>query len=256
MRDDALLGLDGPANFRDLGGHRTEAGGRLRSGRVFRSDSLSYLSDADVGALRDRVGIRTVIDLRSPPEVGDHGHGPLSALVDQRHMPIVDQTKPEDAPRFRIRRQPQFQRIDEIYLHMLDAFGERFGAVIRVIAEADRHPLVFHCAAGKDRTGLVSALVLGACEVPDEDIAADFAYTEMRMPEIIARNTERLGGIEGVKTGAEVTGQQYGAQPGAMLTVLEQLRDRHGSLAAYLGSVGVTSAAVEALRRALVEPGS
>jgi protein-tyrosine phosphatase len=270
MREDALVALDGPANFRDLGGHTTTDGGTIRAGRVFRSDSLSYLSGADVEALRDRLGIRTVIDLRSPPEVGDHGHGPLSLLVDQRHMPIVDQTRQVVTRRLRFRRQQQFQRIDEIYLHMLSTYGDRFGLVLKVIADADRHPLVFHCAAGKDRTGLVAALVLGLCDVPDEDIAADFAYTESRMPEIIARNTERTGAAPptagagtdatptdvtgGEVTGAEVTGQQYGALPAAMMTVLEQIRERHGSLADYAVRIGLSVDDIDDLRAALVVP--
>ncbi len=96
---------------------------------------------------------------------------------------------------------------------------------------------MFHCAAGKDRTGLVSALVLAICEVPDEEIVADFAFTEARMPTIIARHTARA---ELGDRAAEVAGQQYGAPPVTMDTVLARLRAEHGDLVAYVESTGLT----------------
>ena len=247
-----LSELDGPANFRDLGGYATASGGLTRRGRVFRSDSLSYLSERDVAALRDELGVRTVIDLRAGHEVEEYGHGPLAAHVRQLHLPIVDQTREPPTPRRLIRRAPKFQTLDEIYGFMLREYAERFGAVLRVIADGDNHPLVFHCAAGKDRTGLVAALVLTLCGVPDDAIVTDFAFTESRMPEIIARHTERA---EGTARDAEVAGQQYGAQAATMHTVLESVRDEFGSVDAYVRSTGVTEDEIDALRAALVQPG-
>jgi protein tyrosine/serine phosphatase len=248
-----LAALDGPANFRDLGGYPTAAGGTTRRGRLFRSDSLSYLSDRDVASLRDELGVRTVIDLRAGHEVEEYGHGPLAAHVRQLHLPIVDQTREPPTPRRLIRRAPKFQTLDEIYGFMLREYAQRFGVVLRVIADADNHPLVFHCAAGKDRTGLVSALVLSVCGVADDTIVADFAFTESRMPEIIARHTARA---EEAAADAEVAGQQYGAQPATMSTVLEALRTEHGSVEAYVVSTGVTADELTQLRSALVEPGT
>jgi protein tyrosine/serine phosphatase len=245
-----LADLDGPANFRDLGGYSTASGGRTRRRRVYRSDSLSYLSDRDVAALRDELGVRTVIDLRAGHEVDEHGHGPLAAHVRHLHLPIVDQTREPPVPRRLIRRAPRFQRLEEIYTFMLGEYAERFGAVLRVIADAEQHPLVFHCAAGKDRTGLVAALVLSLCEVPDDLIVSDFAFTESRMPEIIARHTARA---EQASADAEVAAQQYGAQAVTMHAVLQNLRDEHGSVEEYVQAAGVGRDEIGALRAALVE---
>src|SRR3954453_13833403 len=115
MSIEHLAELDGPANFRDLGGYRTARGGVTRRGRLFRSDSLSYLSDRDVAALRDELGVRTVIDLRAGHEGEEYGHGPLAAHARQLHLPIVDQTREPPTPRRLIRRAPKFQTLDEIY---------------------------------------------------------------------------------------------------------------------------------------------
>jgi protein-tyrosine phosphatase len=169
--------------------------------------------------------------------------------VRQLHLPIVDQTRDPPAPRFRPRRVARFQTLEEIYVFMLDEYAARFGAVMRVVADPDQHPLVFHCAAGKDRTGIVAALVLSACGVDDVDIVADFAYTERRMPEIIARHVVRA---ERTDVPAEVASQQYGAQPVAMEATLAHLRDAYGSVEGYLVTAGLDDGAVARLRDALL----
>jgi protein-tyrosine phosphatase len=253
MSIEHLAELDGPANFRDLGGYRTERGGVTRRGRLFRSDSLSYLSNRDVAALRDELGVRTVIDLRAGHEVEEFGHGPLAAHVQQLHLPIVDRTREPASADAPVRQGPKLDTLDQIYGFMLGEYADRFAVVLRVIADRENHPLVFHCAAGKDRTGLVSALVLSLCGVPDESIVSDFAFTESRMPEIIARHT---AWAERAAAEAEVAGQQYGAQAATMHAVLQALREEHGSVEAYVLAAGLTTDEIEALRAALVEPAS
>ncbi len=251
MTSDRLVDLEGPANFRDLGGHATDDGGVVRLGRLFRSDSLSQLSAGDVARLRDELGVRTVIDLRAGHEVEEYGHGPLAPHVRQLHLPIVDETREPPLPTRRERKAAKFLTLDEIYAFMLREYAERFGAVLAVIAEAENLPLVFHCAAGKDRTGLVSALVLGICGVPDDVIVTDFAFTESRMPTIIARHTERA---EDRDQAVEVAGQQYGAQATTMATVLAAVRAEHSSIHGYVETTGLSQDAVAHMRAALVEP--
>jgi protein tyrosine/serine phosphatase len=246
-----IVELDGPGNFRDLGGVPTAGGGTVRTGRVFRSDSLSYLSQQDVEHLRDDLGVRTVIDLRAGHEVEDYGHGPLEAHVRQLHMPIVDQTREPALPSRKERKAAKFQTLDQIYAFMLEEYASRFAAVLEVIADAEQQPVVFHCAAGKDRTGLVSALVLALCDVPDASIVTDFAFTESRMPTIVARHTAHA---EATETHAEVAGQQYGAQAATMSIVLDALRAEHGSVEAYVLQAGLPASAVTGLRESLITP--
>lgn len=249
MSDERLVPLEGPANFRDLGGHVTAEGRSVRLHRVYRSDSLSGLTAADVERLRDDLGIRTVIDLRAGHEVEEYGHGPLEAHVRQLHLPIVDQTREPPKSRRRDRDAAKFQTLDQIYLFMLREYGNRFAAVLRVIADREAQPVVFHCAAGKDRTGLTAALVLGLCGVPDDAIVTDFAFTESRMPSIIARHTERAEGTDGA---VEVAGQQYGAQALTMTAVLAAVRTEYGSIEEYVISAGLEPSVVADLRATLL----
>jgi protein-tyrosine phosphatase len=243
--------LDGPANFRDLGGYRAGSQ-RLRRGRMFRSDSLSRLSEADVHHLVDELGLVTVVDLRAGHEVETYGHGPLGARgVVVHHLPIADETRadhverPADAP------DPSTMTLDEIYLLMLDRYAERFVRVLRTLAEADAHPLVFHCAAGKDRTGLVAALLLSLLGVDDETIAADYARTAEHIDELLERHRAQAA------TGSapvEVTDAFLQAEHDVMVRTLAGLRAAYGSPLQYLEAQGLEPESVAALRRALLEP--
>lgn len=246
---DRLIPLDGPANFRDLGGYETREGRRVRSGRVFRSDSLSYMSDGDVAYVVEVLGLRTVIDLRAGHEVDEFSHGPLEAAgITSHHLPIVDETRPAPADDDAL--DPRYLTLDEIYLMMLARFGGRFATVLAVLADADCHPLVFYCAAGKDRTGLVAALVLGLLDVAPDVIAADYALTAERMPVIIERHRARQARFGDT---AEVAHQAYGAHEAAMRRVLTELVAAHGSVERYVLEAGVEASAVASLRAALLE---
>ena len=222
----------------------------VRHGRVFRSDSLASLSDADIRYVVATLGLRTAVDLRAGHEVDEHPHGPVvEAGIVVHHRPIVDETRrrPDEAP------MPE-RGIDEIYVMMLDRFGDRIAAVVELIADADGHPAVFFCAAGKDRTGLVAAVVLSALGVPDETVAADYAFTAGVLPELAERNRVRA---EARGASAEVRLDAYGralatAEAATMLSVLSRLRAEHGSVEGYLEHHGLAPDAVGSLRAGLL----
>jgi protein-tyrosine phosphatase len=243
--------LEGPANFRDLGGYPA-AGGRLRRGRVFRSDSLSRLSDADVRHLVDELGLVTVVDLRAGHEVETYGHGPLGTHgVVVHHLPIADETRadhverPPDAP------DPAAMTLDQIYVLMLDRYADRFVRVVRALADEQSHPIVFHCAAGKDRTGIVAALLLSLLGVDDDIIAADYAVTAEHIDELLERHRAQS---EAGDSPVEVSDAFHSAELDVMRRTLRELRRRHGDAVQFLETHGLEPGAVEALRRALVEP--
>jgi protein-tyrosine phosphatase len=126
--------------------------------------------------------------------------------------------------------------------------------VVELIADADGHPAVFFCAAGKDRTGLVAAMVLGALGVPDETIAADYALTSGVLPVLVERNRARA---EARGASAEVRLDVYGraldtAEAATMLSVLTRLRWEHSSVEGYLQDHGLAPQAVDSLRAALL----
>jgi protein-tyrosine phosphatase len=218
----------------------------VRHGRVFRSDSLASLSDADLRHIVETLGLRTAIDLRAGHEVDDHPHRPvLDAGVVVHHRPIVDETRrhggdaPTDLP------------LDEIYFLMLERFGDRIATVVELIADADGHPAVFFCAAGKDRTGLVAAMVLSALGVSDETVAADYALTAGILPILVERNRARAE-ARGIAAEVWENERLLTAEAATMLSVLRRLRSEHVSIDGYLEAHGLAPHRVESLRAGLL----
>ena len=245
------IGLVGPANFRDLGGYRAGSF-RVRVGRVFRSDSLSRMTESDVRHVVDELGVATVVDLRAGHEVATYGHGPLGKEgVIVHHLPIADETRPERVERPVDAPDPSTMSLDEIYLIMLDRYSERFVAVLRMLADEATHPIVFHCAAGKDRTGLVAALLLSLLGVDDETVATDYAISAEHIDELIDRHRAQAAAVGNT---VEVTDALLAADAEVMMTMLEEMRRRYGSAEEYLQSHGLEAEAVAALRDSLLEP--
>jgi protein-tyrosine phosphatase len=241
--------LDGPANFRDLGGY--EAGSQfLRRGRVFRSDSLSHLTDRDVRHIVEELGVSTVVDLRAGHEVEVYGHGPLGAAgVVVHHMPIADETRPERFERPPDAPDPSTLTLDAIYVIMLERYAERFVGVLRMLADTATHPVVFHCAAGKDRTGIVAALLLSVLGVDDDVIAADYALTAEHIEELLGRHQARA---DADGNPVEVSDALMSADVAVMRNLLVEMRARYGSAEGYLESHGLEPEAVAALRSTLL----
>jgi protein-tyrosine phosphatase len=221
----------------------------VRHGRVFRSDSLASLSEADIRYVVATLGLRTAVDLRAGHELDDHPHRVVAdAGIVVHHRPIVDETRRRSVGA------PTDLALDDVYLMMLDRFGDRFATVVELMADAAGHPAVFFCAAGKDRTGLVAAIVLGALGVPDETIAADYAFTAGILPVLAERNRVRA---EARGASAEVQLDAYGqalamAEAATMLSVLTRLRAEHGSVDGYLQAHGLPTDAVAALRAGML----
>jgi protein-tyrosine phosphatase len=244
-----LVELDGPANFRDLGGYRTRAGRAVRTGRVFRSDSLSAMSGRDVEHCVQVLGLHTIVDLRTGHEVDRFSHGPLEREgVRFRHEPIIDETRVD--PDARSSDAAASMTLDEIYRMMLERFGDRFATVLRLVADPANHPLVFHCAAGKDRTGLTAALTLGLLDVDEETIVLDYVATAQRMPDLIARNLARAE-AQGDEL-VEVARQHYEARAEAMEEVLRWIHEEHGTIEGYVQAQGLEPQAITQLRSALL----
>jgi len=150
--------LDGCVNFRDLGGYPTEAGRRLRWRVLFRSDALHALSASDVAHLRDEIGMSDVVDLRSSFELGAEGRGLLeSEPIDFHHTPLFD----GDVRRAETAAAERLTTLAERYIGMLELASGPIARVVEILSSA-RGAAVFHCAAGKDRTGVISAVLLGA----------------------------------------------------------------------------------------------
>lgn len=237
------LDLDGCLNFRDLGGYPTAGGRTVRWRQVFRSDSLCHLSRPAVQQLREEIGLGVVIDLRSTAELRTEGRGPLAhEPVAFHHLPLYDGDTSRAAPSAEL-------TLADRYALLAEFAREPIAQVIATLATSGV-PAVYHCAAGKDRTGVVSAILLGLLDVPDEVIVADYAATQENLDAIV----ERLMAAEGYHAMlSALPPDTLHAEPETMLGFLERLRARHGSIADYARNAGVSDDTLAALRARLVE---
>jgi protein-tyrosine phosphatase len=236
------IDLDGCLNFRDLGGYPSADGRTVRWRRVFRSDALHHLSRQDVTRLRDEIGLGEVIDLRSSAELRSEGRGPLAGeSIRFHHHPLYDGETPKTAP------SAELKLTDRYFL--LAEFAKRpIASVIATLAGTDR-PAVYHCAAGKDRTGVVSAIVLGVLGVPDAVIVADYAATQENLDAII----DRLMSTKGYHNMlSALPPDTLHAEPETMLGFLQRMRATYGSMAAYAETAGVPADAIARLRDRLL----
>lgn len=239
--------LAGAFNFRDLGGLPAGRDRRVRTGTLFRSDTLQALTEDDVAVLVDRLGVELVVDLRIGPEAVDEGRGPLAAATvcylnaPLRDLPVssVDETA-----------DPAAQSL-HFYLEHLASPSPALPTLVRMLAAVAGRPTVLHCAAGKDRTGLVTALVLRLLGVADEDIVGDYLATEHNMPRIIERFRDWPRYRAHM---AAVPAEVYQAQEHTIRGFLAGLDERYGGAAGWARSRGIGDAALTQLADGLLEP--
>jgi protein tyrosine/serine phosphatase len=231
-------------NFRDLGGYRAAGGRTVRWGRLFRADDLCRLDDGDLARLGG-LGVRTVVDLRRPAEVTKLGRVPPAAFT-YLHAHVVHPEWPvaTEFPTLAVR----VEYLVDRYLEMAEAGGDGIGLALRTVADPAAAPVVFHCVAGKDRTGLVAAFTLYSLGVTEDDVADDYALSELAEEPNWSWHSARQAGVD-LRRRWEV----YTVAPReAMLAFLKALRERYGSVEKYLASIGVTAGYVEAMREHLL----
>ncbi len=242
--------LDGVFNFRDLGGYPTEDGRSLRWRTLFRADGLGRLTADDVETLRP-IALKTVVDLRRAHELDERGRFPFESYpVAFHHLPVIDTTW--DRELARSENLPATEFLHRAYTAMLAEGAPRFAAAFRVLADADALPAVFHCAAGKDRTGLLAALVLGALGVAAHDIVDDYALTQATMERFVARVRSERDGDALIDS---VPQTFFAAEPAAMTRVLDDIEQDHGSVRGYVRAIGVESDVLTRLETLLLVDG-
>lgn len=257
-QDMSWIDLEGAVNVRDLGGLPTSDGGSTVPGRLLRSENLQELTPGDVTKLVDEIGVRTVVDLRSTREVMTEGPAPLDSVpgVKRVHHPVLREfldasdtvraallTEAIDADR---ERYP-----DDVlcghYLGYLENRPEEVTGALRAIANAPAAVIV-HCAAGKDRTGVISALALTAAGVKPDVIVADYVATNERLEAIVGRLSRSK------MYGGDVTSrpvQAHAARGESMEAFLAQLDARYGGLSSWLEVHGFDGDDISQLRAKL-----
>jgi protein-tyrosine phosphatase len=244
------LPFEGILNFRDLGGYRTAAGGRTRWGKVFRADSLHQLTPADQAQF-EGLGLRVIYDLRTEPE--------------RQRQPTVVQAAPAlrsvwlpliaanqlDADSMRDRLKDGEQFLLDVYQGMVANSAPVFGALLSGLTRPDGLPAVFHCAAGKDRTGMTAAILLSVLGVSEHDVLQDYELTSQHRSE--KRRVEIMGSLEQLGLAPEIAAGLLSTPRWVMATVLDTIRSEYGSVEGYLlGPVGLTGGTIDDLRHLLV----
>ncbi|MFB9836326.1 tyrosine-protein phosphatase [Actinoallomurus acaciae] len=260
--------LDGAVNVRDMGGLITADGGTLRTGRLLRSDNLQGLTFADVDRLVTHIGIRHVIDLRSETEVTIEGPGPLTRepRVTIHHLSLfaegggltdVEADIPPATGRgidtdkilpWQNRAEEGGQESERSVNHYLGYLADRPDSVVDALRVMAQGPAIVHCAAGKDRTGVVIAFALNVLGVPRDRIVADYAATGDRLDAILARLRSSPTYAQDLDSRPADTHMPYAATMEKFLTTLDE---RHGGPPGWLRHHGWTDDDTTALRAAL-----
>lgn len=250
-------------NFRDLGGYTTADGYSIKWGKLYRSDKLSRLSEDDQRYL-ERLGIRKVVDFRSDEERQESPHSllqesqiivhPMPVSVDaaqvekiSRHLMQQDVT-PEEMARYLI----------EANREMVERFTGVFRAWLGMLLQDEHYPMVFHCTAGKDRTGFAAAMIMTALGVPRETVMEDYLATNHFTQNRIQQAVRYLNDHSMHQVNADVVQTLFGVQTRFLDEAFSAIEEHYHSVDDYLElGLGLGASEKAELRRQLLEaPGA
>lgn len=246
-------GLQGAPNFRDLGGYRSEDGRVVRRGLVYRSESLSYLTEADLETLRE-LGIGLVIDVRSAHERRTQpSRWPEGCALETLACDVDADLRARNQPLIAILRAnpgPDGARelLRQTYAMLPGAFAGRLGDFFAALARDACPPAVLHCTVGKDRTGFVAAMLLFALGVPREVVLDDYLATgrRPRNPRLAQALVEIVAPQIGAEPDAATIDALLGVETEYLDTALARIDADYGSVERYLATAGGLDAALRA----------
>lgn len=225
-----LLPLDGTFNFRDLGGYTTQDGSLVSSGKIFRADDLDDLSDQDLKQLSE-LPLKTIVDFRTKDEVEKAPDLVASSVNQEVWLPIT----PGNINLIeQIQRGQGVEAMEEVNRIFVRDYQDVYAKFLNLLVEEENVPLVFHCSAGKDRTGYAAALFLGALGVDKQYILQDYMISARLMqvkyadiinkkPELEPAYTVRPSYI---KAALEVIDNEYGGMDNYLTHYLKADTDR------------------------------
>jgi len=243
------LAFEGVQNFRDLGGYRTDDGGHTAWGQVFRADSLHKLTPSDLVAF-ERMGVKVVYDLRGDEERATHPNPIDSIQLAVIGQPRDGERRAIDSDTFRAAADGE-RVLRDVYLGMLTHSARLFGQLITGLVDPDNRPAVFHCHAGKDRTGVAAALLLLGLGVDRETILDDYELT--RRYRTLDHQQDSLANLLAIGMSPEAAVGVLATPRWAMRETLDALDRDFGGIEAYLtGPAGMTASSLVELRNSLV----
>ncbi len=232
-------------NTRHLGGMLTSDHRVTSASALVRSDNLTRLTlEGQNAVVKD--GVTVVIDLRFAQELEKQAN-PFAIRDDMNylHLPLMTTAQTEAMTVVRAA-----NTTPEAYRATLEGFGSNIAAIVNAIAESPKGRVVLHCSAGKDRTGLTTALILSAIGVSNHDIAEDYALTDVFLQASYEQELSQITDLEE----RQKTAEDLKAKPEYMLETLYFIEQHYGSTGAYLQSCGVLPETLEKLKTRLLEP--
>jgi protein-tyrosine phosphatase len=250
---DRVIALETAFNVRDLGGYPASDGRTVRWRTLYRADALHRITDDEVALLGQR-GVRTALDLRSDAEV-ERGQLPAERLgLTLHHLPVlgggwaIGDLDLEGEPG---------AVLSALYVDMLVVGAPALREALELLASDGALPALFHCSAGKDRTGVLAAIVLSLLGVHRDVVVADYALTGRSMERMLAATRER-------RSASPDWTETLQGQPSAFVTApaeamdgfLDRVDELHGGVEGYVASIGVDPEVTDRLRATLLEPAS
>ncbi len=256
----ADIRLEGAPNFRDIGGYLTTAGQYVRCGRIFRSDALNHLTEQDYAVLSE-IGVRLVCDLRSDlertlkPTLWPPYLLPMTWAIDVN----VDLRAGNSQLINMLRKDPNergaIAMMSHVYRSVPDALVRHLGKLFTAITQDECLPLILHCSVGKDRTGVMSAILLLALGVPRDTVIADYLKTNeyQNVMNLEKRIVEFLEPILDVPPRREIVDVMIGARQIYLDIALDTIESGYGSVESYLETAGVDKAQLKKFRSCMLE---
>ena len=231
-----VLTFDGCFNLRDLGGYATADGRWTRPQRLYRADGPHALTETDAELL-GALGLVTILDLRTPEEVARGCYSAVVPDVVEYHLPMVDVLP--DATELEGWLDPAVVALR--YREMLEDGAETIAEVLAILSDPSAYPAMFHCSAGKDRTGIVAAVVLGILKVPTDTIIADYTLSGSSMPRLVDHYKRSYP--DTIEHLSRVEPAIVAAHPRTIAGFVESLLCDYGTFDGYAEAMGVGSAA-------------
>ena len=235
--------LESTPNFRDLGGYNSSLGGHVKEGALYRSNSLAMLSDEDIKLILEK-GIRTVIDLRTDFEI-HRGQSRLKDVegVGYYKISLIDNVHSQDHKTFE-KNMPK--SMGELYKNLLDNSSHSIVKVFDIILENSDSAVVFNCTAGKDRTGVIAALILDLLCVDKKDIVEDYTITEKLMESVTLKFKQDYKEA----TGKAVPDYLFESRQESIEEFLDHLYDKYTNAEGYLIKSGFGKEKIDKFRKA------